>query len=175
MAQLETFAAYFGRLLTIEAFLWICFLMAISYLVRKPASRALSISSNRFLLIALSFAGVLGFSLRFWEAHGTLSTFWLIAPELWSAGLAVNANLVLNVFLYLPPATLLVLAKKSWWQVFLALSALSFLTETAQQYLRIGAGDPFDWFANATGAAVGIAIGLTLLKLFPNLGSLARE
>lgn len=175
MAQLETFTAYFGRLLTIEALLWISLLLSISFLLRQPFSKALRISVKRFLLIALAFAGVVGLSFRFWEAHGTISTFWLVAPELWSAGLVVNANLVLNVCLYVPPALLLMLARKSWWLILLVLGSLSFLTETAQQYLRIGAGDPFDWFANGVGTLLGLALGLILLRLFPTLGSSPRD
>ena len=175
MAQLETFTAYFGRLLTIEALLWITFLVLISFLLREPLSKALRISVKRFLLIAVAFAGVVGLSFRFWEAYGTISTFWLFAPELWSAGLLVNANLVLNVCLYAPPAVLLVLARKSWWIILLVFAALSFLTETAQQYLRVGAGDPFDWFANVAGTLLGIAFGFTLLRLFPTLGSSPRN
>jgi glycopeptide antibiotics resistance protein len=175
MAQFETFAAYFGRLITIEAFIWISFIMLISFLLRKPFSRALGVSINRYLLIALAFGGVLGLSLRFWEVYGTISTFWLFAPELWSAGLQINANLVLNVVLYVPPATLLVLARKRWWESLLALGLLSFLIETLQQYLRFGAGDPFDWFANTFGVLVGIVLGVILLRLFPSLGLPLRK
>jgi glycopeptide antibiotics resistance protein len=171
MAQLETFAAYFARLITVEAVFWISSLMVVSYLFKKPWSRALGISANRFLVIALAFAGVIGLSLRFWEAHGTISTFWLVAPELWSTGLAVNANFVLNVCLYVPPAALLVLARKSWWKVWAFLASWSFLTETIQQYLRIGAGDPFDWLANFSGALLGVVIGLSLQRLFPTMAS----
>lgn len=175
MAQLETFAAYFGRLLTVEVLLWITSLVVISLLLREPLSKALRISVKRFLLIAVAFAGVVGLSFRFWEAYGTISTFWLFAPELWSTGLAVNTNLVLNVCLYAPPAALLVLARKSSWIILLVLAAISFLTETAQQYLRVGAGDPFDWFANVAGTLLGIAVGFILLRLFPTFGTSPRN
>jgi hypothetical protein len=168
MSQFETFAAYLGRFITFETFLWIFFLMVIAFLLRTPFSIALRVSIRRYLLIALAFAGVIGLSLRFWIASGTLSTFWLFAPELWSAGFHLNANLVLNVILYIPPATLLVLAKKSWWKVSLVLIGMSFVAETIQQYFRIGSGDPLDWLANTVGTIFGIALGLTLLKVWPS-------
>ena len=175
MARFETFAAYFGRLITLEALLWIVFLLLISFLLRKALSPVLRVSTVYYLLISLSFAGVVGLSLRFWDAYGTLSTFWLVAPDLWSAGLKINANLVLNVCLYIPLATLLVLARKRSWKVLLVLGALSFLIETTQQYLRIGAGDPFDLFANIMGTLVGVTIGTILVRLFPTLAAALRQ
>jgi len=175
VAQLESFASYFARLITLETFVWISFLMVIAFLARKPLARALQVSINRYLLIALSFAGIVGLSLRFWIASGTLSTFWLIAPELWEAGLRINANFVLNILLYIPPAILLVLARKSWWKITLGLFALSFASETIQQYARIGSGDPMDLFANFLGALLGVAIGLALVKLKPSLATKPTE
>jgi glycopeptide antibiotics resistance protein len=169
MAQLETFASYFSRLITFQDLLWIGFIWLIGFLGRKPLAKTLAISSNRYLVIALAFAGVIGLSLRFWVATGTLSTFWLVAPEVWSAGFLINANLLLNICLYVPPAVLLILARKTWWKVALFLSALSFAVETIQQYARIGQGDPMDWFANSVGVALGIGLGLLLRLVFPRL------
>lgn len=166
---MESFAAYFGRLITLETLLWIGVLMLIGFLFRKPLSKLLRISIQRYLFIALAFAGVIGLSIRFWEWYGTLSTFWLVAPELWSAGFRINANLVLNVCLYVPPSILLVLARKSWWRVLLALGTLSFLVETLQQSFGIGSGDPMDWFANIVGAVFGTGFGFVLLKVWPSL------
>jgi glycopeptide antibiotics resistance protein len=169
MAQLETFASYFSRLLTFQDFLWIGFIWLIGFFLRKPLANALGISSKRYLLVELAFAGVIGLSLRFWVATGTLSTFWLVAPEVWSAGFHINANLLLNICLYVPPTVLLILARKTWWKVALGFISLSFTVETIQQYARIGQGDPMDWFANCLGAALGIGIGLLLRLVFPTL------
>lgn len=175
MAQLETFTAYFSRLVTLEVFLWISSLLVILLLVRKPASRALSVSSTYYPLIALSFSGILGLSLRFWEAHGTLTTFWLFTPGPWLHGLEMNANFLLNLSLYVPLASLLVLARKSCWRVALALSALSFVIETIQQFLLIGAGDRSDWLANSLGTVIGVLVGAFLLRAFPALGGKPRS
>lgn len=169
MSQLETFAAYFGRLLTVVDFLWIAVLMIPVVALRKPLSRRLQVSHRRFLLIGLAFAGVFGLSLRFWVATGTLSKFWLVAPEVWSAGSHLNANFALNVALYVPPAALLILARKSWWKVDLILISISFSVETLQQYARIGSGDPFDWFANSIGATLGVILGLALTRFWPSI------
>lgn len=171
MAQLETFDAYFGRLITFQDFLWIGFLWLIAILFRKPVSKFVRVSVNRFLLISLAFAGVVGLSLRFWVASGTLSTFWLVAPEVLTPGFHINANFVLNVVLYIPPAALLILARKSWWKVGLALVLTSFGVETLQQYARIGSGDPFDLLANSVGASLGVLIGLALVKFWPSLAA----
>jgi hypothetical protein len=170
LAQFETFGAYFGRLLTWDVFLWIGGLMLLAFLLRKPLARSLQVSHRRFLLIALSFAGVVGLSLRFWEAYGTWSVFWLIAPEVWSEGFRFNANFVLNLVLYIPPAILLVLARQASWMVGLILIGMSFAVETIQQYARIGSGDPFDLFANTLGALIGVTIGLATIRLWPALG-----
>lgn len=163
----ETFSGYFSRLLTIEVFTFIAFLMVLAFAFRGPFSNALKISVQHYLFIALSFAGVLGLSLRFWESYGFNDVFWLADPMLWSWGLRPNANLLLNILLYIPPATLLVLARKSWWSVGAVLIGLSFSVETIQQYARIGSADPIDLLANGTGALIGIALGLTLKKLLP--------
>lgn len=175
MAQLETFAAYFARLVTLEVFLWISSLLVILLLLRKPASRALGISRHHYPLIALSFSGVLGLSLRFWEAHGTLTTFWLFTAGPWLDGIEINANFLLNLSLYVPLASLLVLDRKSYWRVALALSALSFVIETIQQFLRIGAGDRSDWLANSLGTVIGVLVGALLLRALPALGSKPRS
>jgi len=45
MARFETFAAYFGRLITLEALLWIVFLLLISFLLRKALSPVLRVST----------------------------------------------------------------------------------------------------------------------------------
>ena len=169
MSQFESFAAYFGRLITFADFAWIGVLMIPAFALRKPLSQVLKVSRRRFLLIGLSFACVFGLSLRFWVASGTLSIFWLVAPEVWSAGWQLNANFVLNVALYIPPAVLLVLARKSWWKVSLFLIAMSFSVETLQQFTRIGSGDPFDWFANSLGANIGVIVGVVVARFWPAL------
>lgn len=171
MSQFETFSAYFGRLITIQDFVWISFIWLIGFLFRSRLARALGISTKRYLLIALSFAGLIGLSLRFWVATGTLSTFWLVASEGWSAGFHLNANFLLNVSLYVPSAILLVLARKSWWMLAIFFAALSFTIETIQEYTRIGIGDPFDWFANCLGACLGIGLGLLVRLLLPKLAA----
>jgi len=170
----ETFSGYFSRLLTIEVFSFIVFLMVLAFAFRQPFSRALKVSVGRYLLLALSFAGVLGLSLRFWESYGFNEVFWIVDPMLWSGGLRPNANLLLNILLYIPPATLLVLARKSWWGVGGVLIALSFSVETIQQYARIGSADPVDLFANTGGALLGISLGLILKRLFPNSVAIPR-
>lgn len=169
VSQLESFASYIERLITVENLAWIGLLWLASYLFRKPLARFAGVSTNRFLLIALAFAGVIGLSLRFWVMTGTLSTFWLVAPELWASPFRINANFLLNTFLYMPPAVLLVLARKSWWRVGLFLAVLSFVIETIQQYVRIGQADPMDLFANGFGTILGISIGLLLAKYRPAL------
>ena len=169
MAQLETFASYFGRLVTFQDFLWIAFLWFIGFLIRKPVSKRLGVSVKRYLLIALAFAGVIGLSLRFWVASGTLNAFWLVDQEVWAAGFHLNANLLLNICLYVPPAILLVLAGKGWLRSFLTLLAMSFTIETIQQYARIGQGDPMDFFANGLGALLGLGIGLIVARVLPKL------
>jgi len=172
---LETFASYFSRLITFQDFLWIGFIWIIGFLFRKRLAKALGISTKRYILIALAFAGVIGFSLRFWNATGTLSTFWLFAPEVWAAGFHINANLVLNICLYIPPALLLILARKSWWKSAIVFAALSFVAETIQQYARIGQGDVMDLLANFLGASFGIGLGLLLRRLFPRLAVKEEE
>jgi VanZ like family len=169
MAQFETFSAYLSRLITIQDLVWIGFIWLLAFFLRKRLSKALGISIRRYLLIALAFAGLIGLSLRFWVANGTLSSFWLIAPEGWSSGFHLNANFLLNIGLYAPPAILLVLARKTWWRLAIFFVALSFSIETIQEYTRIGIGDPFDWFANCIGALVGIGLGLALVALCPKL------
>ncbi|MFM5967477.1 MAG: VanZ family protein [Micrococcales bacterium] len=169
MAQFETIAAYFGRLVTFQDLLWIAFLWSIGFLIRKPVSKRLAVSVKRYLLIALAFAGVIGLSLRFWVATGTLNTFWLVDPEVWAAGFHLNANFLLNICLYVPPALLLVLAGKGWLSSWLMLLAMSFTIETIQHYARIGQGDPMDFFANGIGALVGLGLGLIVARVLPKL------
>jgi glycopeptide antibiotics resistance protein len=169
MAQFETFSAYFSRLITIQDLIWIGLIWLLAFMLRKRFSKSLDISIRRYLLIALAFAGLIGLSLRFWVTNGTLSTFWLFAPEGWSGGFHLNANFLLNISLYVPPAILLVLARKSWWKLAIFFVALSFSIETIQQYTRIGIGDPIDWFANCLGAGLGITLGVILRHLLPRV------
>lgn len=169
MPQLETFAAYFGRLVTLEDAIYILALMGLAFLVRKPIARRLGVSIRRYLLIALAFAGIVGLSLRFWEWGGINPLFWLVDPALWAMASHVGTNWILNVALYVPPALLLVLAAKNPWKVFAALVGLSFVIETIQQYTRIGAADPADLIANLLGAGIGVALGLVCGKIWPRL------
>lgn len=172
MNDLDSFRSYFGRLATPRDFMWITIIWLFGVVLRKRLSKSLGVSVNRYLLINLAFAGLLGLSLRFWVLVGTLSTFWLIAPELWSNPFSLNANFLLNVCLYFPPAFLLVLAGRSWWGSAIFFCCLSFTIETIQQYARIGQGDPIDWFANSFGAVLGIAAGLILRLVLPKLTKL---
>ena len=168
MSGLESIPAYLSRLLTLEALAFAIFLMLIATLVRAHFSQALKISNRRFLLIALSFAGILSLSLRFWEQYGFNDSFWLFDSALWSADFKPNANLLLNVLLYVPAAALLVLAGRRWFSVLFTLVLLSFLIETIQQYARIGSADPIDLVANTAGASLGVVLGLVLRILKPS-------
>jgi hypothetical protein len=114
MAHLETFSSYFSRLVTFQDFLWIGFIWLLGFLVRKRPSKRLAISTRRYLLIALSFTGLICLRLRFWVATGTFSEFWLVSPEVLAQGFHVNANLLLTECLYMPSAALLLLANKTW-------------------------------------------------------------
>ena len=171
MANFETFSAYLSRLITFQDLIYIAFLMVLALLLRKPLARMLRISVRRYLLIALAFSGVIGLSLRFWVASGYDNTFWVINPLLWAAGIHANANLVLNIALYVPPTMLLVLARKSWWQVLISMFAMSFIVETIQQYARIGAADPIDLVANFLGSVLGVLLGLVIVKVLPRFAS----
>lgn len=171
MSNLETFSAYLSRLLTFQDLIYIAFLMVLALLMRKPLSRVLVISVSRYLLIALAFSGVIGLSLRFWVASGYDNTFWVLNPMLWAAGIHLNANLLLNIALYVPPTVLLVLARKSWWRVLIFMFAMSFVVETIQQYARIGAADPIDLVANLLGSIFGVLLGLVLVRVLPRFAS----
>ena len=163
MGQFESIDAYLARLLNIEVLTWVAAWFALFLVFRKPISRALGFRVGPTLLVAGALAGILGFSIRPWDANGTSPTFWLFDSLLWSIAGQVGGNWILNAVLYLPLSLLLVYFGKHPVVAWLAMVALSAVIESVQSVTQLGVGDPADFVSNCFGALVGVAIG-TLLR-----------
>lgn len=163
MGQFESIDAYLARLLNLEVLTWVAFWFALFLVFRKPLARLIDLRIGPTLVLAGALAGVLGFSIRPWDANGVSPTFWLFDPLLWSIAWQVGGNWILNAALYLPLSFLLVYYGKQPALTWLGLVGLSAAIETLQSFTRLGVGDPADFVSNCFGALVGVLIG-TLLR-----------
>jgi VanZ family protein len=63
-------------------------------------------------------------------------------------------------------------ARRSWWKIFLFLLLLGVAIEIAQYLMQVGReGDPRDVVANSLGAVAGLAVGRLGLSRWPQLAA----
>lgn len=163
MGQFESVDAYLARLLNLEVLTWVAFWFALFLVFRKRLAKVAGLRIGPTLVLAGALAGVLGFSIRPWDANGVSETFWMFDTVLWGIAWQVGGNWILNAVLYLPLSLLLVYYGKHPVVSWVALVGLSAAIETLQSFTRLGVGDPADFVSNCFGALVGVLVG-TLLR-----------
>ena len=166
MGQFESIDAYLARLLNIDVLTWVAAWFALVFVFRKRLAQLLGLRVGQTLLLGGALAGVLGFSIRPWDANGVSPTFWLLDTVLWGIAWQVGGNWILNAALYLPLSVLTVYYGKPPLLSWLTLVGLSAGIETLQSFTQLGVGDPADFVSNCFGALVGVLIG-TLLRRRP--------
>ena len=63
-------------------------------------------------------------------------------------------------------------ARKSWWKIFVGLLLMGIVIEFAQHYMGLGReGDPRDVVANSAGALLGLVAGWLGLSRWPELAA----
>ena len=115
---------------------------------------------------------------RVWWAVGVV----LLAAAIWVCLMPVNH--VVSVFEWSDKTSHLlghgilalyftgIVARRSWWKIFVGLLLMGVGIEFAQYYMHVGReGDPRDVLANSAGAAVGIASGWLGLSRWPELAA----
>ncbi|MFM7029676.1 MAG: VanZ family protein [Micrococcales bacterium] len=158
------FTRYFADLLTPDTIINFAFWCLIAWLLRKRLLGLFGSSRIRAILVALSLAAVLAFTVRVFSSYTFTSSYWLFS-SMWSGAFRVaNGNWLLNFALFVPAGFALRFAGKSALRVLGFLSLLSLGIECLQFWARSGVADPADLVANTCGAVAGIAFATLALR-----------
>ncbi|MFM6980548.1 MAG: VanZ family protein [Micrococcales bacterium] len=160
MPELETLAAYLGRLIDLETLGMLMVWGALGFLLRRPLGRISKLKGWKLFWTAGTTIVILAFTLRLFNLDGSDPVPWPLNWLGWSQSLTIGANWFLNLLLFVPAAFVLVLVGKKPSWVFVGLVLLSAFIETIQQLTWSGVADPADFVANSFGAAFGILLGL---------------
>jgi len=160
----NSLSSYLSRFITGDVIGAFAFWSLLVFVFRKQLSKWLKLPNFKAIVVGITFAAIFATTLRIWGSNGFDPIPWFLNLDRWNHSFDIGVNWLLNVALFIPAGAMLTYYGKRTTIALASLVVTSAGIELIQQYTKWGVSDAADFVANTAGAAIGVAIGLTLKR-----------